>query len=47
MFTHKGLLDPICVQNDGSTARDTWEIKLVPQLNHNLFSFLSAMKEGW
>ena len=28
--THKGLLNAICVQNDGSAARDTWEIKLVP-----------------
>ena len=27
--THKGLLYVVCIQNDGSTARDTWEIKLV------------------
>ena len=45
--THKGLLDVLCIQNDGSSARDTWENKLVPQLNHDLFSFTSAMKEGW
>ena len=45
--THKELLDVICVKNDGSTARDTWKIKLVPQLNHNLFSITSAMKERW
>ena len=44
--TQKGLLDVICVQNDGSTARETWEIKLVLQLNHDLFSFMSPMKEG-
>ena len=45
--THKGLLDVICVQNDGSTAKDTWETKLVPQLNHDLFSFTRAVREGW
>ena len=27
--------------------RDTWGIKLVPQLNHDLISSMSAMKEGW
>ena len=46
-MTHKGLLDVICVQRDGSTAKDTWEIKVVPQLDHDLFSFTSAMKNGW
>ena len=45
--THKGLLDVICIQRDGSTAKHTWEIKVVPQLNHDLFSFTSAMKNGW
>ena len=45
--THKGLLDVICIENDGSTARDTCEIKLVPQLNHDLFSFMRAMKDRW
>ena len=45
--THKGLLDVICFQKDGSTAKDTWEIKIVPQLNHDLSSFTSAMKSGW
>ena len=29
------------------TEKDTWEIKVVPQLNHDLFSFTSAMKNGW
>ena len=43
----KGLLDVICIQRNGSTAKDTWEIKVVPQLNHDLFSFTSAMKNGW
>ena len=37
----------MCVQRDGSAAKDTWEIKMVPQLNHDLFSFTSAMKNGW
>ena len=45
--THKGKLDVICKHKDGSTARQTWEVKIVPQLNHDLFSFTKAMKEGW
>ena len=45
--THKRLLDVICIQNDGRTASDTWGINLVPQLNHDLPSSMSAMKEGW
>ena len=28
-------------------ARETWEVKIVPQLNHGLFSFMKAMMEGW
>ena len=45
--THKGKLDVICKHMDGSTATKTWEVKIVPQLNHDLFSFTKAMKEGW
>ena len=45
--THKGKLDVISKHKDGSTARQTWEVKIVPQLNHDLFSFTKAMKEGW
>ena len=45
--THKGKLHVICKHKDGSTARQTWEVKIVPQLNHDLFSFTKAMKEGW
>ena len=45
--THKGKLDVICKHRDGSMARETWEVKIVPQLNHDLFSFTKAMKEGW
>ena len=45
--THKGKLDVICKHKDGSTAKQTWEFKIVPQLNHDLFSFTKAMKEGW
>ena len=45
--THKGKLDVICKHKDGSKARQTWEVKIVPQLNHDLFSFTKAMKEGW
>ena len=28
-------------------AREMWEVKIVSQLNHDLFSFTKAMKEGW
>ena len=28
-------------------ARETWDVKIVPQLNHDLFRFTKAMKEGW
>ena len=45
--THKGKLDVICKHKDGSMARQTWEVKIVPQLNHDLFSFTKAMKERW
>ena len=45
--SHKGKLDVICKHRDGSTARETWEVKIVPQLNNDLFSFTKAMKEGW
>ena len=45
--THKGKLDDICKHKDGSMARQTSEVRIVPQLNHDLFSFTKAMKEGW
>ena len=45
--THKGKLDVICKHKDESMAREFWEVKIVPQLNHDLFSFTKAMKEGW
>ena len=45
--THKGKLDIICKHRDGSMARETRDVKIVPQLNHDLFSFTKAMKEGW
>ena len=44
---HKGKIDVICKHKDGSLARETWEVKIVPQLNHDLFSFTKAMEEGW
>ena len=28
-------------------ARETWDVKIVPQLDHVLFSFTKAMKKGW
>ena len=45
--THKGKLDVISKHTDGSMARQTWEVKIVPQSKHDLFSFTIAMKEGW
>ena len=45
--TNKGKLDVICKHKDGSMAKETWDVKIVPQLNHDLFSFTKAMKEGW
>ena len=43
--THKGKLDVICKHKDGSIARETWDVKIVPRLNHDLFSFTKAMKD--
>ena len=45
--THRGKLDVICKHKDGSIARKTWDVKIVPELNHDLFSFTKAMKDGW
>ena len=45
--THKGKLDVICNHKDESMARETWDVEIVPQLKHDLFSFTTAMKEGW
>ena len=45
--THKGKLDVICKHKDGSIARETRDVKIVPELNHDLFSFTEAMKDGW
>ena len=45
--THKGKLDVICKHKDGSIARETCDEKIVPELNHDLFSFTKAMKNGW
>ena len=43
--THKEKLDAICKQKDGSMAKETWDVKLVPQLNQDVFSFTKAMKK--
>ena len=45
--THKGKLDVICKHKDGSIARETWDVKIVPELYHDLFSFTKDMKDGW
>ena len=44
--THKGKLYVICKHKDESMARETWDVKNVPQLNHDLFCCTKAMKEG-
>ena len=36
-----------CKHKDLSMARETWDVKIVPQLNHDLFSFTKARKDGW
>ena len=45
--THKGKIYVICKHEDGSLAKETWEVKIVPELNHDLFSFTKAMKDAW
>ena len=45
--THKGKLDFICKHKDGSIARETWDVKIMRELNHDLFSFTKVMKDGW
>ena len=49
--THKGKLDVICKHKDESIARDTWDVKIVPQLNHDFFSFTKSherrMADEW
>ena len=27
--------------------KETWDVKIVPQLNHDLYSFTKATKGGW
>ena len=45
--THKGKLAVICKHKDGSIATETWDLKIVPELNHDLFSFTKSMEDGW
>ena len=45
--SHKGKLDVICKHKGGSISRGTWDVKIVPELNHDLFSFTKAMNDGW
>ena len=33
---HKGKLDVICKHKDGSMAKETWDVNIVPQLNRDL-----------
>ena len=46
-YTHRGKLDVICKHKDGSIARETWDVKILSELNHDLFSFTKTMKDGW
>ena len=45
--THKGKWDVICKHRDESMAKETWNVKIAPQLIHDVFSFIKAIKEGW
>ena len=36
MCTHKGKLDVICKHKDGSMAKETWDVKIVPQPNDRI-----------
>ena len=45
--THQGKLDVICNHRVVSMSRETWDMKIVPQLNRDLFCFTKAMREGW
>ena len=45
--TRKGKLDVIYKHKDGSMDKQIWEVNIVAQLNHDLFSLTKAMKEGW
>ena len=49
--THKGKLDVICKHKDESKAKETWDVKIVPQLNHDLIRFTKSherrMADEW
>ena len=47
IWTHKAKLDVIHKHKDGSMAKETWDVKIVPQLNHDFFSFTKAMADEW
>ena len=34
-YTYKGKFDVIYKHRDGSMGRETWDLKIVPQLNHD------------
>ena len=45
--THNRKMDVTCKHKDRSIDRETWEVKIVPELNYDLFSFTKAMKDEW
>ena len=46
--THKGKLDVICKHKDGSMARETWDVKIVPELNLQFYkSHERWMADEW
>ena len=47
IWTHKGKLDVICKHKDGSIVKETLDVKIVPQLYHDFFSFTKVMADEW
>ena len=46
-ITKKGKLNVKVEQNDGSTCDLTFEVKVMPEVAHQLLSLTMLMQEGW
>ena len=47
-ITHKGKLDVLIMQKDGKEYSSTLtNVKLIPELNHSLFSIQALLMKGW
>ena len=46
-ITKKGKLDMKVEQNDGSTCDLTFDVKVTPELAHQLLSLTMLMQKGW